>query len=73
MRTGSPELVAEIPRSLLEEAARDAEHREILQNLGLESYLVVPLVARGRTLGTITLVSAESGWRYGSADLELAE
>ena len=73
LRTGSPELVAEIPRPLLEEAARDAEHREILQNLGLESYLVVPLVARGRTLGTITLVSAESGWRYGSADLELAE
>jgi PAS domain S-box-containing protein len=73
LRTGSPELVAEIPRPLLEEAARDAEHREILQKLGLESYLVVPLVARGRTLGTITLVSAESGWRYGSADLELAE
>lgn len=73
LRTGSPELVAEIPEPLLEEAARDAEHREILQTLGIESYLVVPLVARGRTLGTITLVSAESGWRYGPADLELAE
>ena len=73
LRTGRPELVAEIPEPLLEEAARDAEHREILQNLGIESYLVVPLVARGRTLGTITLVSAESGWHYGPADLEIAE
>jgi PAS domain S-box-containing protein len=73
LRTGRPELVAEIPESLLEEAARDAEHHEILQNLGLESYLVVPLVARGRTLGTITLASAESRRRYGPADLELAE
>jgi serine phosphatase RsbU (regulator of sigma subunit) len=33
----------------------------------------VPLVARGRTLGAITLVSAESGRRYGQAELELAE
>jgi serine phosphatase RsbU (regulator of sigma subunit) len=41
--------------------------------LGLKSYIIVPLVARGRTLGTITLVSAESGRRYGSAELELAE
>ena len=73
LRTGRPELVAEISKPLLEEAARDAEHREILQNLGIESYLIVPLVARGRTLGAVTLVSAESGWRYGPADLELAE
>ena len=73
LRTGRPELVTEIPEALLKKAARDAEHREILQNLGIESYLIVPLVARGRTLGTITLVSAESGWRYGPTDLELAE
>src|SRR5919202_1327098 len=35
--------------------------------------MIVPLVARGRTLGAITLVSAESGRRYGQAELELAE
>jgi len=35
--------------------------------------VVVPLVARGRTLGAITLVSAESGRRYGTNELELAE
>jgi PAS domain S-box-containing protein len=72
-RTGHSELVPEIPESLLEEAARDAEHREILRGLGLKSYMIVPLVARGRTLGAISLVSAESGRRYGEADLELAK
>ena len=72
-RTGRSELVPEIPESLLEEAARDAEHREILRGLGLKSYMIVPLVARGRTLGAISLVSAESGRRYGEADLELAK
>jgi serine phosphatase RsbU (regulator of sigma subunit) len=35
--------------------------------------MIVPLVTRGRTLGAITLVSAESGRRYGRAELELAE
>ena len=73
LRTGRPELVPKIPESLLEEAARDAEHRKILQGLGLKSYMIVPLVARGRTLGVISLVSAESGRRYGQAELELAE
>jgi serine phosphatase RsbU (regulator of sigma subunit) len=73
LRTGQSELVSEIPDSLVEEAARDAEHHEILQRLGLKSYMIVPLVARGRTLGAISLVSAESGQEYGPAELELAE
>ncbi len=73
LRTGQSELVSEIPEQLLEQAVRDDEHREILRRLGLKSYMIVPLVARGRTLGAITLVSAESGRRYGQAELELAE
>ena len=62
-----------MPESLLDEAACDAEHREILRKLGLKSYIIVPLIARGRMLGAITLVSAESGWRYRATELELAE
>jgi GAF domain-containing protein len=73
LRTGQPELVPEISESLLDEAVHDTRHREIMRELGLKSYLVVPLVARGRTLGAITLVAAESGRRYGTAQLELAE
>src|SRR5918911_185889 len=73
LRTCQSELVPEIPEQVLEQAVRDEEHREILQRLGLKSYMIVPLVARGRTLGAITLVSAESGRRYGQAELELAE
>jgi serine phosphatase RsbU (regulator of sigma subunit) len=73
LRTGRPELAPEIPESLLDKAAVDGEHREILRGLGLKSYIIAPLVARGRTLGAITLASSESGRRYGAADLELAE
>src|SRR5918998_564484 len=38
LRTGRSELVPEIPESLVEEAAHDDEHREILRRLGLKSY-----------------------------------
>jgi signal transduction histidine kinase len=37
------------------------------------SAMIVPLVARGRTIGAITFVSAESGRRFDDADLVLAE
>ena len=73
LRSGRPEVVYEIPEAMLEEADIDDEHREILRELGLASYMVVPLIARGRTLGAITFASAESGRRYGPDDLELAE
>src|SRR5919107_5366270 len=51
LRTGEPEMMSEIPPELIEDAARDEEHREILRELGLKSYMVVPLIARRRTLG----------------------
>jgi PAS domain S-box-containing protein len=44
-----------------------------MRELGLRSYMVVPMVARGRSHGAITLVSAESGRRYEETDLRLAE
>jgi PAS domain S-box-containing protein len=73
LRAGEPEMMAEIPDDLLEAAVVDAEHREILSELGLRSYIVVPMVARRRTLGAISLIAAESGRRYGETDLALAQ
>lgn len=73
LRTGEPEMVPEIPWELLDRAVQDDEHREIIRELGLRSYIVVPLIARGKTLGAISLVTAESGRVYGETDLELAQ
>ncbi len=72
-RTGRSEFYPEIPDEMLESVAQDAEHLRIMREIGFTSVIIVPLVARGRTLGAITLVSAESGRRYGEADLGLAE
>lgn len=54
LRTGEPELGARIPDSVLEQAARDEEHLQILRELKLKSYLCVPLKAKQRTLGVMT-------------------
>jgi signal transduction histidine kinase len=72
-RTGQAELLAEIPDTLLVAAAHDPEHLRIARELGLRSAMIVPLTARGRTWGAITLVAAESGRRYGRDDLAFAE
>jgi PAS domain S-box-containing protein len=73
LRTGQPQLIPEISEDLLARAATDEEHLRILRALGLASYVAVPLIARGRTLGVITLVSAQSGRRYAADDLQLAQ
>ena len=73
LRTGRLEFHPEITDEMLEAVARDEEHLENLRVVGFTSSIIVPMVARDRTLGAIILVSAESGRRYGEADLRLAE
>ncbi len=61
--TGTPELFPEVPEELLVGAARE---------VGVHSTLVVPLVARGRTLGAMSWAWAETDRAYGPADLDFA-
>ncbi|SET34530.1 GAF domain-containing sensor histidine kinase [Stigmatella erecta] len=72
IRTGEPELRSEVPDTGLPRAARDAEHLHHLRGLELESYLVAPLKARGRTLGAITFAYTGSHRSYRRSDLRLA-
>lgn len=73
IRTGQPEIYPEIQEALIEESALDKTHLKIIRQLGPVSAMVVPLIARGKTLGAITFVTAESGRHYGSKDLLLAQ
>jgi GAF domain-containing protein len=73
VRTGVSELYPEITDDMLVAGARDEEHLRLSRELNLRSALVVPLSARGRRLGAITLVRAETGIAYTSADLVVAE
>jgi PAS domain S-box-containing protein len=73
LRTGRPEVLPTLPPGWLDAVSGCAEHRRLLDTVGARSFLCVPLVARGRTLGALSLVSCESGRRYAEADLPVAE
>lgn len=72
VRTGQPELYEEISDELISGALPDPGVREAVMALRLRSVIIAPLTARGRTLGTFTFATAESGRSYGPADLALA-
>lgn len=73
IRTGSADLLADIPDSLLAQTAHDHEHLQRLRGMELRSHILVPIRSRGNTLGVITFITAESGRRYTPADLEVAQ
>jgi serine/threonine-protein kinase RsbW len=58
---------------LLRANARDSEHLEVARELGLASYMCVPLIATGAPLGTVSLLSAGSGRHFGPTDLPICE
>lgn len=72
-RSGVAELYQEISDRELLQSAVDEEHRELLLSVGLRSALIVPMKARGRTLGVMTLVHAESLRRFKESDKEFAQ
>jgi signal transduction histidine kinase len=73
LRTGEPQFLPEIPDDLLAAAAeRQPGLKQVLDALGVNSAMTVPIAVRGRTLGAISFIWAESGRRYTRADLELA-
>ena len=73
IRTMAAEFFPEITDELLVEAAQGDERLlEIVRELGLRSAITVPLVARGRALGALSLIRDESAPRYTKLDLDLA-
>jgi PAS domain S-box-containing protein len=74
IRTGEAVLSDEIDESAMRAAFGNRPgYLDELLSLGLTSTIVVPLIARDRTLGALTFVSAESGRRYGPADVQFAQ
>ena len=75
MATGEAKLTSEIvPEAVVQSALEStgAEGAELMRAIGPRSQIVVPLRARGRVLGALSLTMAESGRHYDEADLDLA-
>ena len=61
LHTGEPELVPAVTDSLLRAAAAEPLHPALLSTLQARSYMIIPLRARGHTLGAITFVASHLG------------
>ncbi|XYH95612.1 AAA family ATPase [Sorangium sp. So ce1128] len=72
LRTGEPVLTPEVTDDVLRVICHDDEHVRLARALGTRTGLSVPLIARGQTLGVLSLASDAPGRRYGRADLGLA-
>ena len=74
LRTGRSVLLPTLPEvGFYERTLGGGEHLETLLRLQPRSLVCVPLLARGRILGALTLVSSSPERRYDEEDLLLAE
>ena len=73
LQTGKPELLSTISGDVLESVQRSPELLQIIHALGLESYMGVPLLARGKTIGAITFSSVQAHRYYTPDDLSFAQ
>ena len=71
MHTGISELVPFVSDEMLVQAARSEEHLRTIRELGIMSFMIVPLRSRGEVVGTITFVASDR--RYSKRDLTQAE
>ncbi len=73
IRTGRSHLVEDLPLHILEDAVPDESEVRLYQLLGTRSFVSIPLVAQGRTLGAVAVVYGDSGRRYTTDDLPMLE
>lgn len=68
-----PVLVSEVEEGYVESIAQSEEHLELLRELGVRSFMALPLLAREHLLGVLILVSSDGARMYGAEDLKVAE
>ncbi len=73
VRRARSELVQDITDADLQQAASDGEHLAMLRAVSPGSAMVVPLMARGRVIGGLTLIATNDSRHFDEEDLTLAE
>jgi signal transduction histidine kinase/ActR/RegA family two-component response regulator len=74
IRSGRPIMTPEVTDDMLVARASDDDHLRTLRGLGMQSVIVVPLLAQGQAFGALSFVTTrDSGRRYGEADFQLAQ
>jgi PAS domain S-box-containing protein len=73
VRTGRAEMLPDLPPRVQETWSPTSRAEQLVRQLAIRSYMVVPLVARGTVMGALSLTTAASGRRFEADDLALAE
>jgi PAS domain S-box-containing protein len=71
IRSGEPALLPAMTSALLRSFAQGSEHARFMIEHDYNSAVVAPLLARGRTLGALSVLRLGDGESYESEDLEL--
>ena len=73
LRTGEARLCSAVDQGHWDLVIADPKRRVAITQLGIRSYIMVPLRARGRVTGVLTWGCAESGRRFGPEDLDFGK
>lgn len=71
--TQGPILISDTSPGYLDLLAQSEEHLQLLRAFEPGSFIVVPLIARGHSLGALSFGSSRPSRRYGSRDVREAE
>lgn len=69
IKNGKPEIIPVIDDKLLKKFDSSSTMIQLVQKLGLKSYMGVPLIARGKVLGAMTFSSVKEKRYYSNYDL----
>jgi PAS domain S-box-containing protein len=72
-RTGEPRRIAVTTDDVLRKSGLGADQRERMRRSGAVSCMIVPMLARGRSIGVLTLALTEVGRSFDERDAHLAE
>lgn len=73
LTTKESQLMETMPKSSFGLLSKNSKYNSILNKLGIESLMIVPLLTRGKVMGIVTFISCESGRHFDKYDLALAE
>jgi len=73
IRTGQPQLINTVTDTWLKNISYKEKMFEIRKKMGWQSYMAVPMVARGQTIGAVAFVLTTPGRKYSNSDLIIAE
>lgn len=73
LRTGKAEIYSTVTEETIRRMGRNEEQIRNVLALNVRSIIIVPLLAHGRILGSLSFVRTDSATPYAERDLELAE